>query len=352
MSKWLSKLQKLEGVVVPGNYDPHSKVVRSPSPYLNWSFANKGHGLPFGYTMLLGGPAKAGKSFIALNMVAELHRNDPEAIAIMYNTEFRGEAQANLETMQKLGIDPERFVVFDANTPDLIFDKISKDINAMCQEGAPIKMIIIDSISQIAGRRAMNSDTVMQQQIGDRAATLQDGLTMILPVIRGHKIATILCTHVRDEMDQAEIMRGNKHRLQAANAVKHFAEFFCFVERNRTKAGRSSLDGTEFIDETATDAMGKGDATGHKIRFKILDSSFGVNNRTGEFTLDFEKGIINQYEEIFLLGLNNGIIQKPNNVTYQYKDKSWRGMGAALQAVKDDTALQNEILQAVYDKDI
>jgi RecA/RadA recombinase len=351
-NKWLSKLQKLDGaVVIDENTNDLLNVVRSPSPYVNWTFATEGHGLPLGYSMLLGGPPKAGKSFIAYNFIAQLHRDDPTAIAVVFNTEFRAKAQANPESLKRLGIDKDRFLAFDTNTPDGIFDVIAKDINAMCQEGAPIKMIVIDSLSGIQGRRAMNADTVMTQQIGDEAATLGVGLKLILPVIRRHKIATILCTHVRDEMDMHEQMRGNKVRLQAANATKHFAEFFCFVERNKSKTGKTTLDGQEFRDESSQDVMGKGDATGHKIRFKVMDSSVGVNGRTAEFTLDFEKGIVNQYEEIFQLGLNTGVIEKPNNVTYKYGDTNWRGIGACLAALKDDKDLCDKILEDVYRKD-
>lgn len=350
-NKWYSKLMKAEGAVDP-NVIPDAKVIQTPSPSINWTFGNKGHGLPQGTSLLLGGPAKSGKSFLSLNMVAKLHETDPEAIAVMFNTEFRGELQANKESLKKLGIDPERFVVYDTNEPAGIFDFISHDLKAMCQEGMPLKLIIIDSLSGIQGRRKMNADSVMQQQIGDEAATIQDGLKIILPVIKRQKISLILCTHVRDEMDPHEQMRGNKYRLQAANAAKHMCEFFAFVERNRGKTGKETLDGKALEDESMQDFMGKAGATGHKVRFKMMDTSTGVRDRVAEFTIDFERGIINQYEEVFRLGMNTGIIQKPNNVTYQYKEQSWRGLGAALAAIRDTPDLQKQILKDVYALDI
>ena len=346
-NKWYSKLMKAESAVNP-DIIPDAVVIQTPSPSINWTFGNKGHGLPLGTSLLLGGPAKSGKSFISLNMVSKLHESDPEAIAVMFNTEYRGELQANREALLKLGIDPERFVVYDTNEPAQIFDFISKDLKAMTQDGMPLKLIIIDSLSGIQGRRKMNSDTVMQQQIGDEAATIQDGLKMILPVIKKQKISLILCTHVRDEMDPHEQMRGNKFRLQAANAAKHMCEFFAFVERNRGKTGKKSLGGEEFTDDKVQDFMGKSGATGHKVRFKMMDTSTGVRDRVAEFTIDFERGIINQYEEIFSLGLNNGVIEKPNQLSYKYKDETWKGLGAALTAIKDNTELQKQILKDVY----
>jgi hypothetical protein len=50
-------------------------------------------------------------------------------------------------------IDDDRYLAYDVNSPELIFDRIEKDIAAMCQEGAPIKLIVIDSINAILGRR-------------------------------------------------------------------------------------------------------------------------------------------------------------------------------------------------------
>jgi RecA/RadA recombinase len=139
----------------------------------------------------------------------------------------------------------------------LIFDRIEKDIAAMCQEGAPIRLVIIDSINAIQGRRAMNADTIMTQQIGDLALTLQDGFKRILPVQRKYKIAVILTSHVRAEMDQAEQMRGNKVKMAAGFGVQHYGEYFMYVEQNRSKAGSETLLGEKLEDENNTDLMDK-----------------------------------------------------------------------------------------------
>lgn len=102
-------------------------------------------------------------------------------------------------------------------------------------------MIIIDSLTGIAGRRMLNSDTISQQQIGDQALTIKDGLMRILPVIRKHKIAMIATAHIRAEMDQLEQMRGNKVKMAAGWATKHTFEYFCYVEPNLSKDGKNDL---------------------------------------------------------------------------------------------------------------
>jgi RecA/RadA recombinase len=350
-NKALTALRKLEGIVNMDAGDPLKNCLQSPSPSVNWAFSTPGQGLPFGTGMVLYGPPKGGKSLIVNAMIGEMHRQDPEAIAVVFNTELRGEFQANAEQLKKWGVDTERFITYDVNTPELIFDRIEHDLNSAIQEGLKIKLIVIDSLTAIIGRRTLNADTVSQQQIGDQAATIKDGLMRILPVIRKHKIALIGTAHVRAEMDQKEQMRGKTVKMATSWAAKHTFEFFCYVEPNRSKDGRVSLAGEEFTDKESTDFMDNSQKTGHKIRFKVEETSFGHPGRVAEFTLDYDKGVINKHEEIFTLAKNSGVIVKPNNVTYQYKDKTWRGIAACLTALRDDEALSKEILAEVYKKD-
>lgn len=351
--KLMAKLRKLEGAIAHGEYDPYAyeNCLHSPSPSMNWAFGHKGHGLPFGYGLMLYGPPKGGKSIIALAMAGWLHQSDPDAIVIFFNTELRGELQANVDSLKTWGIDPDRFITFDVNEPALVFDRIKNDVTALIQEGLKVKMIVIDSLSGIVGRRTMNQKTIDQHQIGDHAQTIKLGLEMILPTLRRNRIALIATTHVRAEMDMLQQMRGKKVKAQAAWATQHILEFFAYVERNESKTGRSSLIGEEFIDDDMKDFMGKGDITGHKIRFRIDDSSAGIRGRVAEFTLNFKEGIIAKHEEIFRLGLESGIITKPNNVMYAYGDQKWRGVAAIVNALKDDYALANEILIEVMEKD-
>jgi RecA/RadA recombinase len=348
--KLMSKLRKLDGAVAT-DHDPLLNCLRTPSPSVNWALGLRGFGLPYGYSMILFGPPKSGKSIICNAMIGQLHNDDPEAVAVAFNTELRGELQNSDASLRKFKIDPDRFQCYDVNEPALIFDRIENDIAALCQEGLKIKLIVIDSLKGIAGRRALNADSVNKQQIGDQAATLQDGFMRILPIIRKYKIALVMTTHVRAELDQAEQMRGNDTKMAAAWAVKHMAELFCYVEPNRSKAGRTTLAGEDFLDPETTDFMDKAQKTGHKIRLKVTGNSIGPDGRTAEFTLDYSKGIINQYEEVFTLAKNMGVIEKPSNVTYKFGDMSWHGLKACLMAIRDDHTLYDKILAAVYIKD-
>lgn len=349
-SKFIQKIINSEGAVVFGSRNPLADCLRSPSPSVNWAFANVGHGLPFGYSAILYGPPKGGKSVLCNAFVGQLHKDDPESVAIYFNTELRGEIQTNIDQLKVWGIDDQRFAVLNRNTPEHIFDFIEHEVASACQGGEKIKLIVIDSLTNIVGRRTMSSMSVLDQQIGDQALTIQTGLQRILPVIRKHKIALLMTAHVRAEIDP--ILKNRQSvRMAAAWATKHVSEYFVYVEPNLSKDGKSTLLGEDLVDESVKDFLEKSAKTGHKIRFTIKENSIGPAGRVAEFTLDYKKGIINTFEEVFVLAKNLNIIKKVNNMTYEYNDKKWRGMSAVLMAIRDDEGLYNQLLKEIYATD-
>jgi RecA/RadA recombinase len=347
-NKWMKKLRDMEGAILR-DYNPFAHVIRTPSPSVNFSFG-KGFGLPRGYSAAFTGPPGGGKSLLLNATIGQLHQDDPEAIAVKFDTEFREDGQLTPQDYAKWGIDPDRLVTYADNRPT-IFDTICKDINGMCQEGAPIALIGIDSINAVQGRRFMNQDTIETQQIGDEALTIQTGLKMILPVQRKHHIGLIMTVHVRAEMDALEQKRGNKTRMAASFGMQHHTEYFLYIERNRNKDAREDLTGKKFEDEEHGDVAGNGDITAHKIRTMMKKNTMDAQGRYGEFTLEYDKGIVNQHEEVFLLGINRGVIERPNQTMYQFGGKEWKGKEAMITAIKDHPEMQEAILKELQRRD-
>lgn len=348
-NKWMSKLQKLEGAVIERR-NIHKNVIQPASPYLGFIFGH-GHGLPFGHSMMLWGEPKSGKSLIANLMAGALHSADPDAIVMKFNTELR-EGQLDEALAKKCGICLDRYVGYDVNSPDLIFDTIEKQVNALCQEGMPLKLIILDSLNSVQGRRGMNSESILTQQMGDRALTIKEGMLRILPVLRKHNIALITTSHSTPQLDVWEARKSGPMKPSAGVGTLHTQEYIVFVQKDTTKAGRTDIDGKEFVDESVSDGAEKGDSTGHKIRFCMKESSFGSSGRHGFFTWDFNRGIINTHEEIWQLGLGRNIIEKVSNVTYAFGGVKWTGKDNAIRAIKEDPKIQEAILKELRRRDL
>lgn len=345
----MSKLYKLDGAV-KRDYDPYAHVIEPVSPSLAYLFDNS-WGLPFGYTCLLWGEQKGGKSLIARMMVGALHKQDPEAVALYYNTEMREELQATPAQLATFGIDPNRYIAFDVNEPGLIFDPIETEVPKLIEEGLNIKLIVIDSITDILGLKMMNADSVTQQLMGDKAQTQANGLDRIKGVLRRNRIACILTAQARAEMDMHEQMRGKKIKMAAAWAVKHKAEYFIMVEHLKTAEGKKDLLGNSFQDKNIANIMssakdGEFDIAGRKIRCTMEQSSCGRDGRVGIFTLHKDLGLINTHEEVFLLGKAFGAIEEPTQGHFQFGERKWHGKEAILSSLKEDSTLRGNILAA------
>lgn len=348
---WMQKMSDMEGAVNEDQPNPFSIGVRSPSPSLNFTFGNN-HIIPAGYSVVFWGPPKGGKSVVCNAIAGQIHRDDPEAWVIKYDAELRERVQLTPKDKAMYGIDNGRYKCWSVNAPDQIYDHFATQVAAMCEDGCPIRVCIIDSMNAIQGRRAMNATTVMTQQIGDNALTNKEGLKRILAVQRKYNITLLMTAHVGAELDTTEQMRGNKVRMAQAYGVQHHAEFFCYVEKDKTKAGKSDLLGGAFEDANLSDMNDNADKTGHKIRVIMKDSSLGPSGRQGSFTFDYEKGIVNTHEEVFMLGQNRGVLGRPNNRIYTFGDMKWDGKEAMLEAVKNDPELAKAILKEVKERDM
>jgi len=347
---WFKELTKLEGAV-DLTKNVYNTVVQSPSPSFNFIFG-QGWGIPFGYTACLYGPPKCGKSFLLNAIIGQLHKDDPEAIAVKFNTEFREKGQfSNI-----WGIDTEgkRYISYEVNNPTLIFDRIEGPIAEMCQQGAPIKLIGIDSVQGIQGRMTMNTDSIAAIRPGDHAFTVQEGLKRIRPILDKYGIALILTAHVRENLQMGGNKPGMKTTKMAGSwGLKHSAEYWVYIDKVGSEDGRESGLGEKFVDSEMKDLRDNADKTAHKIYFRMQENSVGPAGRTGVMTIDYKQGIINTYEEIAMLGLHRNVVVHPPSKAgtgvdasrYAYGTDVWHGKTNFLMAVRDSRELQEKILQ-------
>jgi len=340
ISKWSKQLDQLEGYVDP-KYDAYApeNCMYTPSPSVNFIFNNKSHGIPKGSAVLLYGDQKSGKTFFINSMLEKMCKDDPEAMALFYNTEMRTSYQSGLFK----GIDRDRVKYYDTNRPEEIFDKIEQDILPMLQEGMPIKYIVIDSLSSMAGTKSMkDGQSVNDHLMGDEALTLKKGLKKLLPITRRRGIILISTVHMVANFDAGS--HGPKTKANTTSATRHGYDYFVAIKRANAAEDKQDLAGQKYEDESIRDSRGNKDATGHKIQVKMDQSSFGGAGRVGLITLSYEHGIINIEEEIFELCKGCGIIENLGAGGYMLYGEKVRGKAEVAKRIKESPELQAKLL--------
>jgi RecA/RadA recombinase len=356
-SKWMAKLAKHDSAR-QWDYNPFAHILRFSSPGLNFLFGNT-HGLPKGLPMIIYGPEHSGKTLFCYDLIAQLHKDEPDAIAIRFDTEMRDEAQLTPARAQLYGIDIDRYMPYLTNDPEEIFDFIESQIKAYLEEGMPIKLIVIDSLTNIIGRRMASTPGMGKAQVGDASRTQQDGLQRIQRLMHKYRISLVLTSQVRAEMDPIEQMRGNTYKMAGGWFLKHLGGYVLQVDPNKGKTGRESLTGEKFEDENLKDALGHADRTGHKIRARMRGNSYGPKNRSVEVTFDYNKGFINHNEELFQLGTERGVVDRPTNTKYVLPDypevgksTTWMGKDSFLKAIEENSDVRALILKKLREADI
>lgn len=351
---WMSKLRKLDGAVNERR-DPHATVIQTKSPGLNFLFGN-GWGLPKGHSLIIYGPPKSGKSVVGWEFGGTLHQQYPEDYIIRFDTEYRDQAQLTPKMAKSYGIDMNRYMVIESNHPKNIYNQMANKVESMCQDGFPLGLVIIDSMSGVQGRRAIDDVAdVTKQQIGDVAQTNKEGLKIILDMQRRFRFSLIMTSHVAIEMDQIEIKRGNKWKMGASVGVQHHAEYFMYIERNFNKDAKEDLLGRPLIRPDLVDAAGKGEGVAHKIKAVMKDSSMGPKGRATQFTFSYDRGVINQWEELYTLAKGRKIINKPNQLTYElpgFEGGNHKGEENFLRWFEKDQKAQDYVLSKLRQQDI
>lgn len=341
MSKWLSKLDEDFGILADQVPTIEGKIVPTWSPSLNW--ATGIGGFKGGKISVLYGPESAGKSTLALMAIAEVQKNDPEAIFIWFDTEF----SFNLPLFIKMGGDPKRLLVKKTNDPTKIFDFFAGPVLEKLQEGMPLRGLVIDSIKAIRYPKEVNKKSTADMTMGGTGSQyLPSAIKLILPIIAEYKLLTFFVQQVTMQIDPMKALR-NPYVITEGMALKHAADIMLEITKLDTKAG---------VIEKGETIAGGAQQTGHKVRVKVKKNRLGPPARVAQFTFDYNQGIIDQGSEIFELGKAIGVIfhpvnpatGKPNPQMWQVMDTAVRGEENAKQLVVNSKDVQDKIMDQCF----
>jgi len=299
-------------------------------------------GIPKGHIVQYAGFESSGKTLLSLSTIAQWQKQDPRNWALFVDAEL----SFDQGWAEKVGVDLTRLFVLRENRADKVFERlVGKPASKMTNKGE-VKMvkqgilemeveagpggtglgiIVIDSIAAMQPPTEQTR-SVEQQNIALMARFLPVALRKITPLLSQTGVSLIAINQLRYRPD---VMYGDPTDSPGGTALK----FACAQMIN---LGMIRNKDSLIIDEA-------GEQVGHHIRAKVQKNKKAAPHRVAEFAIEYTKGVVEHNIEVKDIGIRYGIIERPNNVTYELDGVKYKGKEAIAEALLNDE-LRDEVL--------
>lgn len=296
-------------------------------------------GIPRGHVIQYAGFESSGKTFLSFTTIAEWQKKDPNNWAVFVDCEFTFDSN----WASSLGVDLDRLMVYRENSGVKVFErlvgipgakpgspKVKPGILDIELEsgGTGLGIIVIDSIAMMQPPQEETSE-VGKANMALMARFLPPELRKITPLLSETGVTLICINQLRMKPG---VMYGNPEESPGGATLKHACAQMVHLAKMNGKDAK--IEGDE------------GEISGTHVRARIDKNKKAPPFRQAEFAIDFSKGIINKNIEIRELGCRYGIIQRPNNKTYELDGIKYNGKDAIAEALKDEQ-LQQSVFERV-----
>jgi recombination protein RecA len=302
-------------------------------------------GYPLGRIIQLYGPPGSGKSLLAMLAMKEAQQLNSESQQVFIDAENT----FNVEWAEQLGLDTSRVIIVDgdlavngrrcfemllgepkedARTHALVGKKKEGLLDKIVSKEIDVNLIILDSLGAVIPP-GEDVAAVGKANMALMARFLTTTFKKLALEVNKANVPFLVINHKRDNMDPY----GSDHTFSGGNTYAHFLSANLYFEAVMRKDAM-------ILDE-------KDNKIGHTIRATTEKSKFCAWPKKCEFKVDFGIGVIDRHEEIAQLALDYNVVSKPTSVTHEYGDKKWVGFGKFCEAIKEDPALAEELVQKI-----
>ena len=299
-------------------------------------------GFPRGRIIQLAGKESSGKTMLALSCIRNYLNQNPENTALFFDAEYTYDP----EWAESLGVDTARVMVIKTNDAKKIFDgliginnpnsknkKMKGILDYVCEGEDPrfknLGVIVLDSIAVLNTPMEKDSEAG-KQNIASVARFLSSELKKLTPEVAKANVCFIGINQVRVNVGQ---MWGDPTSSPGGKALKHACSLM--VNMAPISSSESYIYNSE------------GSRIGHKVRAKIGKNKVGSPFKEAEYSIEYLRGITNLIEEVFLLGINYNLIERPNNRSYIIGSEKIVGKDSALKYLEENEDICNSIIEQV-----
>lgn len=268
-------------------------------------------GLPRGRIIEIYGPEASGKTTVCLSTIAQAQKHG--GVAAFIDAEHALDPQ----WAQKLGVKLDELLISQPDTGEQALE-----ITESLVRSGGIDVLVVDSVAALVPRAEIEGemgDSVM----GLQARLMSQALRKLTAVISKSKTVVIFTNQLRQKIG---VMFGNPETTTGGMALKFYASVRMDIRKIETLK-----DGDK--------------AVGSRHRVKIVKNKIAAPFRIAEF--DVMGTGISREGGILDVAVEMGVISK-SGAFYRYNEEMLgQGKVAAMESLKENTAMQNEIVKKI-----
>lgn len=280
---------------------------------LSLDLALGGWGIPRGRVIEFYGPESSGKTTLALHTIAGAQKTGGVAAFI--------DAEHALDTTwaKKLGVDISGLLISQPDTGEQALD-----IAEMLIKSNAVDIIVIDSVAALVPAAELQGE-MGQSHVGLQARLMSQALRKLTGAISKSKTCLIFINQIRMKIG---VMFGNPETTTGGNALKFYSSVRVDVRRIQT------------IKDT------KGEATGNRVRARVVKNKVAAPFKTAEFDIMFDHGI-SYAGDLLDLAAECEVVNK-SGAWYTYGDmKLGQGRENSKQYLEENPELMEEIKEKI-----
>ena len=285
------------------------KVPAVPTGSLSLDLALGIGGLPRGRLIEIYGPEASGKTTLALQVVAEIHRQGGMAAFV------DAEHALDPDYAARIGVNVDNLLISQPDTGEQALEIAE----ALVRSGA-IDVIVVDSVAALVPKAELEGE-MGDSHAGLQARLMSQALRKLTGIVSKSNSMIIFINQLREKIG---VMFGNPETTTGGRALKFYASV--------------RLD----IRKIANIQAASGEVIGGRVRVKVAKNKLAAPFKQAEFDILYGVGI-SKAGDILDLGVEHKVVDK-SGTWYAYGDvRLGQGKENARQYLVENPALLDEI---------
>ncbi|MGA9752271.1 MAG: recombinase RecA [Acidobacteriota bacterium] len=273
-------------------------------------------GLPRGRVVEIYGPESSGKTTLALQAVAEVHRNGGMAAFV------DAEHALDPDYAQRLGVNVDNLLISQPDTGEQALEIAE----ALVRSGA-IDIVVIDSVAALVPKAELEGE-MGDSFVGLQARLMSQALRKLTGIVSKSNTTCVFINQLREKIG---VMFGNPETTTGGRALKFYASVRLDIRR------------------IANIQNAAGQVIGGRVKVKVAKNKLAPPFRVAEFDILYGTGI-SKAGDILDLGVEHKIVDKAGTWYAYGETRLGQGKENARQYLVENSKLMDEIEVKVREK--